>query len=147
MARILAVMVILFGLSTAALADVDTLECNTAAAIRIKYIATESSGEFCLLRETSAQELDLGGETFSVRFEGRHRRDGAAEDLVFMAEYLRKMVFTLDDMSGQTFTILPVVRKPYDPASDGNWRYTPLWEDFGDPILIEVGPPNEGREV
>ena len=147
MARILAVMVILFGLSSAALADVDTLECNTAAAIRIKYIATESSGEFCLLRETSAQELDLGGETFSVRFEGRHRRDGAAEDLVFMAEYLRKMVLTLDDMAGRALTILPVIRKTYDPSTDRNWQYTPLWEEFGDPILIEVGSANEGREI
>lgn len=147
MLRLLATMAMLVGLSSAALADVDTLECNTAAAIRIKYVATQSSGEFCLLREANAQELDLGGESFSVRFVGQPRADVDADDRAFMAEYLRKMILTLDDMSGQTFTILPVVRKPYDPASDGNWRYAPLWEHFGDPIRIEVGLPNEGREV
>lgn len=147
MVRLLAATAILVGLSSAAWADVDTLECNTAAAIRIKYVTSQSSGEFCLVRDACAQEFDLDGESFSVRFEGRHRRDGDADDRAFMSEDLRKMVFTLDDMSGQVFAIWPVARKPYDPASDDNWHYTPMWEHFVDPILIEVGLANEGREV
>lgn len=134
---------ILWGTSSVAIADVDTLECDTAMAIRVKV---EKFREFCLLRDGEAEVFKVGGRTVSLRFEGRYRREDEVTAALGAAS-AGQLVLTLDDLPGRIFIVQPLVIAPYNPDTDSNWRFTPMWMQVGDPIRIDVGAPERRLKV
>ena len=140
---IFAAIGILWGASSVAFADVDTLECNTARAIRVKVGGLH---EFCLLRGGDAQIFKIDGRTVSLSFEGRCRGDDEIIPALGAAS-AGQLVLTLDDLPGRIFIVQPLVIAPYNPDTDSNWRFTPMWMQVGDPIRIDVGAPERRLKV
>lgn len=139
-------------------ADVDTLECNTAVAVRVQYavapyLAKDPLAEFYGRRQSGAFCLLLNGETvgfvvderaFSVHFDPRPRGPDELGEERSALGLIKSIKLTPDDLAGRVFYATPMVRKPYDPATDGNWQYTPMWMAFGDPVRISVGERESG---
>lgn len=131
-------------------ADVDTLECNTAAAIRIAYaearhssidgfFGAHSSGEICLVRDAPATVIEVAGHPISLRYVGQRRSlDHAATALAAMS-FSSEIVLTPDDLAGWSFLQRRMLRKTHDPETDGDWRYTPLRRVLMEPIRFTIG--------
>lgn len=150
MKLVLVAAILFLPLAVGARADVDTLECNTAMAIRVKYAAMATAslhdfqagdrmGEFCLIRHDEPTPVAIGGQTLYMRYEGRPRNPDDAAVAVAALGFSEELVFTPDDLPGREFYFQRMIRMPYDPAADDNWRYSPLWMEYSDPIRIVVG--------
>ncbi|MBL8708743.1 MAG: hypothetical protein JNL25_06095 [Rhodospirillaceae bacterium] len=148
MIRFLTFFSLLFGLSNAAFADVDTLECNRSAAIRVRYMVSpfsdgvrinERPGEFCLLLNGERAAFEVGGVSFTVQYDRNPRVPDAEGSSPTVLGSLRALVVTPGDFDGRVFVAQPMRHRPYNADTDGNWRYSPMWAEFADPIRIIVG--------
>lgn len=139
----------LLPLSTA-WADVDTLECNTAAAIRIAYaeasqssiddlFGAHSNGEICLVRDAPATVIDLGGYPISLRYVVQHGSPDRAATTLAAKSFSSEIVFTPDDLAGGSFIHRRMINKPHYSETDGDWRYTPLRMVLTEPTLFIFG--------
>lgn len=140
---------VLFPASTA-WADVDTLECNSAAAIRISYVEAVGPlldsfvrslavSEFCLVRDAPATVIEIGGYPVSLRYVGQRRTPEIPVSALAAMSFSSEIVFTPDDQEGRSFLHHLMVQKPYDPETDSDWRYTPLQMVLTAPTKFIVG--------
>jgi len=142
-------------------ADVDTLECNTAVAVRVQYSVASNlgddlwaefhgrrqSGAFCLLLNGEAVKFNVNGREFSIQYDPRPRGSNELATRGSALGLTNSMTLAPDDLAGRVFYATPMVQKPYDPSTDGDWRYTPMWMEFGETIRISIGERVAGLET
>lgn len=154
-------LILAIGGSIPALGDVDTLECNTAAAIRVLYGTAHDrveepwstnnrhpqSGAFCLPLNGEEATFDVDGVGFSIRYDSSSSRRDGEELLPLHVGISKTIVLSPSDRSSSVFVVMTMERVSYDPIRDGNWRYTPLWVEVSDPVRIVVGEREGGMEL